>query len=103
MPNEPKNDPQLEKLMQQKAALDAKIRRQKAKLADEERKRDTRRKVLIGATLAKAAEGDVALQERIRAELDKGLTRSIDRELFDLPPLDAANDGAQSQDAAAAS
>jgi len=89
-------DPELKKLEQQMAALSDKMKRRKAKLASDERKRDTRRKVLVGAAMTKAAMSDPTLRDRIHDELNTQLTKPGDRELFDLPKIaspQAANDG----------
>jgi hypothetical protein len=51
--------PNLEKLLQQKAELEARIQQTKNREALEERKRDTRRKILAGAYVIKLAENDL--------------------------------------------
>lgn len=83
------------------AALEAKLKQAKAqKQQIEARKRaaeskarraeDTRRKILIGAViLAKVERGEWPKNELL-AMLDAALTRTDDRELFDLPPLPPA-------------
>ncbi|MEO1178499.1 MAG: mobilization protein [Pseudomonadota bacterium] len=76
----------LDKLKAQRAALDEKIKRTEAKEREKERKRDTRRKIILGGLLMAEAEKKpetAALMERL---IRKGVTRAIDRELFDLPP-----------------
>lgn len=49
----------LERLLQQKAELEARIQQTKHREAAEERKRDTRRKILAGAYVIRLAEGDL--------------------------------------------
>lgn len=74
----------LEQLKAQRQKMEARAR---AKLNGEERKKDTRRKVLAGAmTLEMMGESEDA-KKRILARLDQFLRRNDDRALFDLPPL----------------
>lgn len=62
-------------------------RQQQAKLMNQQRKADTRRKVLIGAAvLAQVKAGDIS-DDRLRDWMDSYLSRTDDRQLFDLPPL----------------
>lgn len=70
------------------AALLQKLEAQaRAKQAGQERKLDTRRKVLLGAYLATKIQKDDDLRMQTLAGLDKYLTRPAERALFDLPPL----------------
>lgn len=64
-------------------------RRLKAKEAVEERKRDTRRKILVGSMQLEMASRDQEVRERMISALDKYLTREDDRSLFGLGPLQA--------------
>lgn len=82
----------LETLKQKQQALADQIRREKKKLAEQERQRETRRKILIGAILQKEAEKDEALAQRIHALLKSNLTRADDRALFELEPLPEASE-----------
>lgn len=71
------------KLRQQR--LDA---RKRAIEAQRERKADLRRQVLVGTlVLSKIGEGELD-PNLLRGWLDSGLTRTQDRALFDLPPLE---------------
>lgn len=79
----------LKKLEQQQEKIRAAIAREKAKLADQARKDDTRRKILAGALILTEAEKDSALRTRLHALLEAQLTRADDRALFDLAPLPA--------------
>lgn len=80
------------KLQQLQALKHKKEAREKAKLNKEERAKDTRRKVLLGAlVLARVARGDWTKDNL--DDLTQELTRADDRELFGLSPLDAPNSG----------
>jgi glutamyl-tRNA reductase len=70
-------------LQAQKQRQDA---RQRAKNSKEERARDTRKKILVGAlVLAKVEKGE-SIPPHL-PDLIKDLTRDDDRSLFGLPPL----------------
>lgn len=84
----------LAKLEQQRQQIHDSIRREKLKLAGEERKKDTRRKILIGSIILNEIKNDSALQERIQKLLDAKLSRDDDRALFDLKPLPEKSNGA---------
>lgn len=77
----------LEKLKEQRSQIEARIRDLEARRRAEERKRDTRRKVLAGALALEHAERDPAFGEALSRLLRDGLTRPGDRELFGLDPL----------------
>ena len=70
----------------QREKLDARIQATEARLKNSERKKDTRRKILIGAYYL-----DLAAKENnmsnIKKIMDEYLKRNSDRELFDLEPL----------------
>ena len=74
---------QLEKLKQLKAQKQAVEARDRAKLKEQERKDDTRRKILLGSYLIKKMENE-ANKEKILAELNEYLTEERDRQLFNL-------------------
>ena len=59
----------------------------RAKQAGQQRRLDTRRKVMLGAYLAAKMQKDDDLKMQTLAGLDKYLTRPAERSLFDLPPL----------------
>lgn len=77
---------QLERLEEQRKKLEARILLTKNKLKSSERKKDTRRKILIGAYYL-----DNAVKENktddIKSAMEKFLKRNSDRALFDLFPL----------------
>lgn len=53
------------------------------------RQDDTRRKILIGATVLARVDRDELDHDTLQAWLDAHLTRDDDRALFDLPPIAA--------------
>ena len=81
---EKKIEAQLEKLKQLKAQKQAIEAREKTKQKEQERKDDTRRKILLGSYLIKKMQNE-ANKEKILAELNEYLTEDRDRQLFDLP------------------
>lgn len=80
---EKKIEAQLEKLKQLKAQKQAIEAREKTKQKEQERKDDTRRKILLGSYLIKKMQNE-ANKEKILAELNEYLTEERDRKLFDL-------------------
>jgi hypothetical protein len=62
------------------AKLDAQKQRLLAQAHKTSRQLDTRRKVIVGATIINAMETDADLHKRICALLDADVKRSIDRE-----------------------
>jgi len=74
----------LEKLELQHAQLTARLQAAKARQKNVDRKRDTRRKILVGSYYLEQAEKQNTMGE-INNLMDKFLTRNSDRELFDLP------------------
>ena len=81
---EKKIEAQLEKLKQLKARKQAIEARERSKQKEQERKDDTRRKILLGSYLIKKMQNE-ANKEKILAELNEYLTEDRDRQLFDLP------------------
>lgn len=65
-------------------ALESQVR---TKNAADMRKKDTRRKILIGSMNMERAAKYPDHDQRLKAELDKYLTREDDRALFELPPI----------------
>lgn len=84
---EKKIEAQLEKLKQLKAQKQAIEAREKTKKKEQERKDDTRRKILLGSYLIKKMQNE-ANKEKILAELNDYLTENRDRQLFDLPNIE---------------
>ncbi len=90
----------LEKLKEQKreklAKLEAEAKAKSEKLKNQikrleqrdkakERKVDTRRKILAGSMVLERMQKDPAFAEKFKNDLDRFLTRDIDRVLFGLP------------------
>ena len=84
---EKKIEAQLEKLKQLKAQKQAIEAREKTKQKEQERKDDTRRKILLGSYLIRKMQNEVN-KEKILAELNEYLTENRDRQLFDLPNIE---------------
>src|SRR5262245_11087737 len=85
----------LQKLLDKKAQLDAQIRALEARTRTQERKNDTRRKVIWGALLMTDMERhpDSPSSQRFQKLADEYVMRAGDRVLLGLPPLtEAAND-----------
>jgi len=80
---EKKIESQLEKLKQLKAQKQAIEAREKTKQREQDRKDDTRRKILLGSYLIKKMQNE-ANKEKILAELNEYLTEERDRNLFGL-------------------
>ena len=71
-------------LAAQKQAIEA---RERTKQKEQQRKDDTRRKILLGSYLIKKMQNE-ANKEKILAELNEYLTENRDRQLFDLPNIE---------------
>lgn len=84
MNNEDKNLSLIEKLEQQKNALERRLQMARTRLKNEERKKETRRKILVGAMLLTKAEEDLETRSALTRQLDSYLTAPRDRELFGL-------------------
>lgn len=75
---------QEERLKQLKAQKQAVLAREKAKQKEQERKDDTRRKILIGSCMLKITEDDEQARAKLIAQMGKYLTDERDRKLFNL-------------------
>ena len=78
------NSERLKKAEEKLAKAAAHRDRLKAQISQQERKRDTRRKVLIGAAILAAIDEGTVKEKVIRSMLARYLTRESDRALFDL-------------------
>ena len=79
----------LRKLEEQRARINAEIQRVRSRESQEERKRETRRKILAGAmVLDRVARKDLS-EKLFKADMDRFLERDQDRALFGLPPRPA--------------
>jgi hypothetical protein len=77
----------LSQLKKKQEQLAARIQSLEAAEKTRERKKDVRRKILLGAlVLERLGQGDPRAQS-LKAELDGYLTRDHDRALFELSPL----------------
>ena len=74
---------QEERLKQLKAQKQAVLAREKKKITDQQRKDDTRRKILLGSLALKKMENEEN-KIKILAELNEYLTEDRDRKLFNL-------------------
>ena len=80
----------VKKLEEAQARLNAELQRARGRLAQENRKRDTHRKILAGAmTLDRVARGEVS-EQRFLEDMDRFLDKDRDRAVYDLPPRAAA-------------
>ena len=76
----------LKLLIDKRDAVNARIKKEQGKLRASERKSDTRRKVLAGATVLEWAKKDSEFSAKLMGELKSFLVRDVDRALFGLPP-----------------
>ena len=74
----------LEQLLKKQEELKAQIRKEKNKLDQAERKKDTRRKILLGALMMDMMKKGELDEKKILKRLDSFLSRNTDRQLFDL-------------------
>lgn len=77
----------LKKLEQQQERIKLEISKEKKKGLNQQRKRDTRRKILIGAIVLEEMKKDSSLKTKFDNLLESKLTRDNDRILFELEPL----------------
>ena len=78
------------KLAQKKAKLKVEQARIRARISVRERKRRTRRLILIGSYMEHVTKTDPDLKARLMKGIDGFLERDRDRELFDLPPQEVS-------------
>jgi len=82
-------DEMIRKEEDRKAQAEARLQRLKARKMQEARKRETKRKILIGAMVLDRIERGKVSEKLIWADMDQFLTRDHERALFDLPPRTA--------------
>ena len=75
----------LDDLLKKRDTLNAEIQKVRARQTAQERKEDTRRKILLGALVKKMMTKGELDEGMIMKRLDGFLTRDIDRKLFDFP------------------
>ncbi|PSB28864.1 hypothetical protein [Stenomitos frigidus] len=80
----------LEKLLEQRQALDNRIKAQQNREATQKRHQETRAKILIGAAIQKQISAGKLTEAWLKAILEAELTLKRDREVFKLPPLPEA-------------
>ena len=80
----------MEKLAKKKAKLKAAEGRIRARISARERKRRTRRLILIGSYMEHVTQTDPDRKARLMKGLDGFLERDRDRELFDLAPKEVS-------------
>lgn len=85
----------LRKLEQQRAALDRQIRQEKARVKSEERKRDTRRKIILGGLIETHCEmhPDSAVAREVPRLIERFVRGGKERALFGLEPLPVEREG----------
>lgn len=76
---------QKQRLKEKQARLQAQFQKVAGREKAEERKADTRRKVLAGAVVLKACETDATLKEKVWGLMEKNLTMNKDRAVFGFP------------------
>ena len=79
-----------EELAQKKAKLKVAQARIRARISVRDRKRRTRRLILIGSYMEHVTQTDPDLKTRLMKGIDGFLERDRDRELFDLPPQEVS-------------
>ena len=89
-----RREERLQQLDEAVAKLRAEQRRLRALTSREERKRDTRRLILMGAMLRdRMARGELP-EPLFQADMERFLVHDRDRELFGLPPRQGSETGA---------
>jgi len=81
----------IQKLAERRRQLAEEIDRMRAVEAQEERKRDARRKILAGSLVLAMVERGEWSRELLLEKLDAHLTRNHDRALFALAPREEAS------------
>lgn len=82
----------LERLRQQREMIDARIQSVEARLKNSERKKDVRRKILVGSYYLDQATKENRMEE-LKSIMDQFLIRNTDRTLFNLNLLSEENKG----------
>ena len=76
----------IRQLEEQRARINAEIHRVRSRESQEERKRETRRKILAGAMVLDRVARKELSEKLFKADMERFLERDQDRALFDLPP-----------------
>jgi|OM-RGC.v1.028822095 hypothetical protein len=85
------HDEKIAHLEAQRDQINAKLRREKARARQDERKRDTRRKIIAGALALEHK--DPAFRDQMKRLIGQYVTRPEDRALFGLEPLSEGSPG----------
>jgi hypothetical protein len=80
------SEQRLETLKEKRSQIDAELTRLESKMKTESRKRDTRRKILVGAVILQEMDGRPDFEEYVTALLQDRLIKPRDRALFNLAP-----------------
>ncbi len=75
----------LDKLLEQREKINARIQKARSRETAQKRKEDTRRKILLGALVIEMMDKGELDDGVIMKRLEGFLTRDIDRKLFDFP------------------
>ena len=74
----------LDDLLKKRQQLNARIQKEKNKQSQQQRKEDTRQKILLGALMMDMMKKGELDEKKILKRLDGFLIKDIDRKLFDL-------------------
>ena len=77
----------IRQLEEQRARINAEIQRVRSRESQEERRRETRRKILAGAMVLDRVKRKELSEKLFKADMDRFLDRDQDRALFGLPKL----------------
>ena len=75
----------LEELLKKREQLNAQIQKERNKQTQQQRKEDTRRKILLGVLVMEMMKKGELDEKNILKRLDGFLTKELDRKLFELP------------------
>ncbi len=75
----------LDELLKKREQLNAQIHQERNKQIEQQRKEDTRRKILLGALVMEMMKKGELDEKKIMKRLSGFLTSDIDRKLFDFP------------------
>ena len=81
----------LERLKQRQKSINAQLRKEENKEKANERKADTRRKIIMGALALSHMEKDAAFKATCERLQREGISKNADRELFGLEPIPEEN------------
>lgn len=85
MPRKPPEQ-KLQELEAERAQLQARIEKTRAQVRSDERKKDTRRKIIAGALALEHAKTNPAFRKELDSLIARHVTKDEDRGLFDLKP-----------------